>query len=282
MTTDTFIPTSTRERLAHGRAVVDAAVGHGFFPPRHTVEVADVIELDAGVTRITIRDPYIASHGRPAQFVDFFTQDPTRLMPRPFGISEIQDDLVSFIFAVVGDGTRELAGLAPGDAVDVMGPLGHAFDTGAPANYVLVAGGLGVPPLIHAAQHIAGDGNSESTAVFGYRRNHFADEYVDRYADRTYSIDESEGNVITLLDRMEDELTGGDLPPVILSCGPLPMMKAVASWAAERGIPCQLSLEQRMGCGYGTCVLCTTDTVDGRLKVCADGPVFTREQLGWE
>ena len=55
----------------------------------------------------------------------------------------------------------------------------------------------------------------------------------------------------------------------------------VADWAAERGIPAQLSMEQRMGCGYGTCVLCTIDTVDGRLKVCSDGPVFTREQLGW-
>ncbi|WP_404801614.1 dihydroorotate dehydrogenase electron transfer subunit [Bifidobacterium saimiriisciurei] len=276
------MPTATEERLTHGKAVVDAAVSHGFFPPRHTVEIADIAELDAGVVRMTIRDPYIAAHGRPAQFVDFFTHDPMKPMPRPFGISEIQDDLVSFIFAVVGKGTGEFAELKAGDVIDVMGPLGHAFDTKAPANYVLVAGGLGVPPLIHAAQHIAGDENSESTAVFGYRKNHFADEYVDRYADRTYSIDESEGNVVTLLDRIEDELKSGDLPPVILSCGPLPMMKAVASWAAKRDIPCQLSLEQRMGCGYGTCVLCTTDTVNGRLKVCADGPVFTREQLGWE
>ena len=73
----------------------------------------------------------------------------------------------------------------------------------------------------------------------------------------------------------------GELKPVVLSCGPLPMMKAVAAWAAKRGIEAQLSLEQRMGCGYGTCVLCTVDTAEGRLKVCSDGPVFTREQLGW-
>ena len=73
-----------------------------------------------------------------------------------------------------------------------------------------------------------------STAVFGYRNVHFGDEYVGRYADSVYSIDESEGNVITLLDRISDELMNGELKPVILSCGPLPMMKAVAAWAAKR------------------------------------------------
>ena len=114
-----------------------------------------------------------------------------------------------------------------------------------------------------------------------YLQEDLGDEYVGRYADKTYSIDESEGNVVTLLDRIENELVNGELKPVILSCGPLPMMKAVAAWAAKRGIEAQLSLEQRMGCGYGTCVLCTVDTAEGRLKVCSDGPVFTREQLGW-
>ena len=79
---------------------------------------------------------------------------------------------------------------------------------------------------MHAAQHIAGVEGAVSTAVFGYRNVHFGDEYVGKYADKVYSIDESEGNVITLLDRIEDELLGGELKPVILTCGPLPMMKA--------------------------------------------------------
>lgn len=124
---------------------------------------------------------------------------------------------------------------------------------------------------------------SFATAVFGYRNDHFAEEYVSRYADWSWSIDDAEGNVVDLLNKLEqgDDLKAYDRKPIILSCGPLPMMKAVADWAAERGIPAQLSMEQRMGCGYGTCVLCTIDTVDGRLKVCSDGPVFTREQLGW-
>ena len=263
--------------------VVAEATAAGFFPPRHNVEITQVTELTDRVMRLTFRDPFIASHAKPAQFVNLFTHDDFMLMPRPFGVSEVDGDEVSVIFAVVGHGTEQLAGLQAGDTVDVLGPLGRGFNLKEDANYILVGGGLGVPPLIYAAQKLAEHDASFATAVFGYRNDHFAEEYVSRYADWSWSIDDAEGNVVDLLNKLEqgDDLKAYDRKPIILSCGPLPMMKAVAAWAAERGIPAQLSMEQRMGCGYGTCVLCTIDTVDGRLKVCSDGPVFTREQLGW-
>ena len=171
-----------------------------------------------------------------------------------------------------------------GDSVDVLGPLGmRPFQIKNKAHYVLVAGGLGVPPLICAAQKLHDAGESKVTAVFGYRDEKFADEIVAPYVDSLLSIDNEHGNVVTLLDQLEadNNLRAEGMDTVLLTCGPLPMMKAVAAWAAKRGLACQLSMEQRMGCGYGTCVLCTIDTVDGRLKVCSDGPVFSREQLGW-
>ncbi|WP_291527425.1 dihydroorotate dehydrogenase electron transfer subunit [Bifidobacterium sp. UBA744] len=260
--------------------IVDEATAAGFFPPRHPVEITDIGELTDGVVRLSFRDPYIAAHAKPAQFVDLFVRDPMHLMPRPFGVSEVDGDDVSVIFAVIGEGTRELAAMRVGDTLDVLGPLGRPFKVKEAGHYVLVGGGLGVPPLIYAAQCLSGRDDATTTAVFGYRNDHFADDYVSRYADATLSIDESRGNVITLLDAHAGEFAA-DGNTTILSCGPLPMMKAVAGWAVERDLPCQLSMEQRMGCGYGTCVLCTVDTVDGRLKVCSDGPVFTREQLGW-
>ena len=213
--------------------VVSQATSAGFFPGRHAVDVTDVRRLSDGVFRLTFRDGYIAAHAKAAQFVNLFSHDSMMLMPRPFGVCETNGDEVSLMFAVVGKGTAEFAQLKPGDTIRVMGPLGNSFKTKEPANYVLVAGGLGVPPLVHAAQHIAGVEGAVSTAVFGYRNVHFGDEYVGKYADKVYSIDESEGNVITLLDRIEDELLGGELKPVILTCGPLPMMKAVAAWAAK-------------------------------------------------
>lgn len=263
--------------------VVAEATAAGYFPPRHAVEVTQVRELTAGVVRLTFRDPFIASHAKPAQFVNLFTHDDFMLMPRPFGVSEVEGDEVSVIFAVVGHGTEELSRLEPGQSVDVLGPLGRGFNIKQDANYILVAGGLGVPPLILTAQKLAAAAGSRATAVFGYRNDHFGEEFVSRYTDRSYSIDEAEGNVIDLLNRLESngELNIDGLDSVILTCGPLPMMKAVSAWASERHMPTQVSMEQRMGCGYGTCVLCTVDTTEGRLKVCSDGPVFTNVQLGW-
>ncbi len=264
--------------------VVDEAVAAGYFPPRHRVEITKVDELAPGVVRMGFIDPYIARHARPAQFVNLFSDDETMLMPRPFGVCEVNDDEVSVIFAVVGKGTAEFARKRAGESIDVLGPLGgRAFDIAHLAHYVLVAGGLGVPPLVYAAQKLHDKGASKVTAVFGYRDDKFADGLVAPYVDAVESIDNAHGNVITLLDQLESQgrFAADGLDTVILSCGPLPMMRAVAGWAATRNLPCQLSMEQRMGCGYGTCVLCTVDTGEGRLKVCSDGPVFTREQLGW-
>lgn len=264
--------------------VVDEAVAAGYFPPRRRVDITDVRELAPGVVRLTFRDSYIAAHARPAQFVNLFSDDPMMLMPRPLGVSEVKGDEVSLIFALVGKGTAEFARKRAGDAIDVLGPLGgHAFDIAASAHYVLVGGGLGVPPLVYAAQRLQGREDCTTTALFGYRQDRFADDIVAQYADRIDSIDDAHGNVITLLDGLASrgELFVSGLETTVLACGPLPMMQAVAAWCAQRDLACQLSMEQRMGCGYGTCVLCTIDTVAGRLKVCSEGPVFTREQLGW-
>ena len=113
----TFMPTVGQAREA------------GFFPSRHTVEI-------------------VAGHAKPAQFVDVYSNNPSRLMPRPFGVAEVDGDEVSLIFAVVGKGTAEFSELRAGDTIRVMGPLGNSFNTKENANYVLVAGGLGVPPLV--------------------------------------------------------------------------------------------------------------------------------------
>ena len=172
--------------------VVTEATAAGFFPPRHNVEITQVTELTDRVMRLTFRDPFIASHAKPAQFVNLFTHDDFMLMPRPFGVSEVDGDEVSVIFAVVGHGTEQLAGLQAGDTVDVLGPLGRGFNLKEDANYILVGGGLGVPPLIYAAQKLAEHDASFATAVFGYRNDHFAEEYVSR---RTAAYDEGRGRL---------------------------------------------------------------------------------------
>lgn len=252
---------------------------------RRAIEVLDNQKLDEGVYRLVLRDDAIAKTAAPAQFVNLYSPDSTTMLPRPFGVASVDGDTFTLIFAVIGKGTAEFAQLKAGDTVDALGPLGFGFDISKPAHYVLVSGGLGVPPLICAAQAIAKNKNCKVTAVLGYRDNHFADSFMKEYVDNVYSISNAQGTVITLLNELEQENHfdfNGDLPIVVLSCGPMPMMKAVAHWTHERNVKCQLSLEARMGCGYGTCVACVVDTLEGRLKVCNEGPVFDSERLGWE
>lgn len=275
MTATSFTPTlpaRTVEREAHEA---------GRKPGRRTVEVVGASTLSPGIFRLVIRDPYVARHSSPAQFVNLYPHDARMMLPRPFGVAGVDGDDVTLIYQIVGHGTEEFSALAAGDSIDVLGPLGRPFDLGKPANYVLVGGGLGVPPLLYAAQTLCRRDDVRITSVFGYRDERFADELVRGYVNVAHSITNAEGNVVDLLDDIEDELKTSAQPPVILSCGPTPMMRAVASWTSKRGIAAQFSLEARMGCGYGACVACVVDTPSGRLKVCKDGPVFTTEQLGW-
>jgi dihydroorotate dehydrogenase electron transfer subunit len=252
-----------------------------YLPSRRPALVVASEQLSEGVFSLTLRDRYMAHHSASAQFANLYLHDTARLMPRPFGIASVDGDDVRFIFAVVGEGTAQLSTAQVGESIDVLGPLGNGFTLKDDGRYLLVGGGLGVPPLIRAAQEIQEMGAS-STALFGYRNVHFADSIVGEFAGATLSIDESEGTVIDLLNRWAKEPSAEEMKEIeILSCGPHAMMKAVATWAKAHGMAAQLSLEARMGCGYGTCVACVTPTVDGLKKVCIDGPVFTTEQLGW-
>ena len=143
---------------------VEQAQEAGFTPTRRTVSIVAVKQLTAGIVRLTFRDEYIAHHVRPAQFVNLYSSNPMHLMPRPFGVSEVDGDEVSLIFAVVGFGTDEFSKLTAGDTIDVLGPLGTPFNLDEAADYVLVGGGLGIPPLLEAAQSLI-RGRSPCSAI---------------------------------------------------------------------------------------------------------------------
>lgn len=258
--------------------------GKAYMPSRRTVLITEHLMLTPDIVKLTIRDEYIAHHGKPAQFVNLYSKNAQMLSPRPFGIAEINGDEVSFIFAIVGSGTQEFSTLHAGDTIDVLGPLGKPFDLSAAGRYLLVAGGLGIPPILHAAQALASREDTQGIALFGYRDEQFANTFIEHYCEDVRTIDNEHGNVVTLLNQwVQEQPNSADFRDVMLvTCGPLPMMKAVASWAEKYNIRSQMSLEERMGCGYGTCVVCVTPTIHGYQKVCIDGPVFTREELGWK
>ena len=253
----------------------------GRMPGRRTAQVTGMEPLDRQVWRMTISDPYLAAHAPAGAFINLYSADRMTMMPRPFGISRVlEGEQIEIIFGVVGQGTYEFSRLQPGMAVDLLGPLGHGFDLGKTTDYLLVGGGLGVPPLIRAAQCLQSRSGVRTTALLGYRDHRFADSIMGSLTDRMESIDNASGDVITLLDCVRGDIDSERT--IILTCGPLPMMRAVAAWARKNSLPTQCCMEARMGCGYGTCVACVVDTVDGRLKVCKDGPVFAADRLTWD
>ena len=167
--------------------------------------------------------------------VNLFSHDPMKLLPRPFGVSEVSGDLVSLIFAVVGTGTAESPRCAPGTRSTCSDR--SAAPSRSRSRHTTCSSAA-VSACRRSSTRRSGSRSAttvRSLPCSVYRDAHFADEFVSRYVD-TRSIDETEGNVVTLLDRMEAELTApreDGLKTVFLTCGPTPMMKAVALWASS-------------------------------------------------
>lgn len=206
------------------------------------------------------------------------------LLRRPISICDWQGDCLRMVFEVRGEGTRWLSQRKAGDKLDVLGPLGHGFDVSG-AKLLLVGGGIGVPPLLGCAKAAAGQGN-EVHAVLGFRdeahRMLTGDFEACGACVGVISDDGSTGRKGFVTDLVEELLDKENGFTSILACGPKPMLKGVAALAARHNIPCQVSMEERMGCGVGACLVCACDMADGRRRhVCKDGPVFNAQEVDW-
>ena len=226
-----------------------------------------------------------ASFRAPGQFVHIRCGD-SLLLRRPVSVCTCQEsvpnDLLSIAFEVRGEGTAWLAQRREGDALDVLGLLGNGFTMDREGRYLLVGGGIGVPPMWGCAQYTGG----RSTAVLGFRSKEKAillSCFEDECAKTLIATDDGSlgyhGFVDALVRRELEQDRGYD---AVLACGPKPMLRNVAKAAAESGVPCQVSMEERMGCGIGACLVCACDMRDGTRKhVCKDGPVFSAEEVDW-
>lgn len=210
------------------------------------------------------------------------------LLRRPISICDWwegdRSDRLRLVFEVRGEGTEWLSHRRAGEQLDVLGPLGHGFDLSG-RKILLVGGGIGVPPLLCCAKAVGGRGG-EVHAVFGFRdlgHQMLTGEFGDPCGDIAVISDDGstgrKGFVTELAAEFLDRKGGFDS---ILACGPKPMLKAVTQLAQDRGVACQVSLEERMGCGVGACLVCACDMADGSRKhVCKDGPVFLSTEVDW-
>lgn len=219
----------------------------------------------------------------PGQFINIFSNDKSKLLPRPISICEINElkNTLRVVFRVVGEGTVEFSELQAGDTVEILGPLGNGFPLEG-EKAIVVGGGIGVPPMLELAKQLKGS----VTAVMGYRNDDLflADEFIDAAADVIIATDDGSVGVHgTVVDAMkENDLTAD----VIYACGPKPMLRGVAQYALEKGIKCYVSMEERMACGVGACLgcVCQSKEVDDHShvknkRVCKDGPVFLSTEV---
>ena len=214
---------------------------------------------------------------RSGQFVDIAL--PGFYLRRPISVSDVLPDGLVLYYKVVGEGTRLLAGMQPGAELELLLPLGSGFHPEkCRENALLIGGGLGAAPLYLLAKELLAQGK-RGTAVLGFNK---ADEIC--LADdlralgvpvHIATLDGSAGTKGFVTDAIA---AGKPEYDRFYTCGPLPMMKAVCQ--ALDG-PGELSLEERMGCGAGFCYGCTVITASGPRRVCADGPVFDKEEVLW-
>ncbi len=219
--------------------------------------------------------PEFAKAAKPGQFAHILL--PGRTLRRPISICDANPErgTLRLVFQIRGSGTAQLADYQKEQWLDVLAPLGNGFkleDKNKKA--VFVGGGIGVPPLLAAAKFYG----ENATVALGFRNKKaviLEDDFKKTGADvRIATDDGSYGYHGLVIDLIKDEN-----PDIIYACGPTPMLKAVAKFAEEKGIECQISLEERMACGIGACLGCAVKLKDEdgneyNGHVCKDGPVF--------
>ncbi len=213
----------------------------------------------------------------PGQFVEVQVPDCQGVMlRRPISVHDVDEahGRLSLLVQIVGRGTRRLAQMQPGERLNVVYPLGHGFttDLGAGSRVLLVGGGAGIAPLLHLSKVLAAKG-VVSTILLGGRTAGLIPVRTEFEPYGTVAVATDDGSMghkglVVSHPVFENPYD------MIFTCGPTPMMKAVARSAAQRGIRCEVSLENMMACGVGACLCCVTDTDQGHRCVCKDGPVF--------
>lgn len=231
---------------------------------------------------IAVKCGRMASEARAGQFMHVKCGEGT-LLRRPFGICRVRGDELTFVFELKGEGTLWLSCRKQGEQLDILGPLGNGYDI--PEGRIIVAGGgLGAPPLLFAAESARG----AATAVLGFRESGMAilaSEFEEACEKVYLTTDDGSLGIHGLVTKPLEELLKNGGYGAVLSCGPTAMQIAVAKLCEKYGVPCQASLEGRMGCGVGACLVCACATKkDGRdqmSRVCRDGPVFNAAELAW-
>lgn len=237
--------------------------------------------IGTDIFSMIIQAKEIAVQAKPGQFVDLYSADGSKLLPRPISLCEIdrEEGTLRLVYRIAGKGTAEFSKLTSEHTIDVLGPLGNGFNL-EDGKAILIGGGIGIPPMLQLAKEL----KCEKSIVLGYRDEEFLSEEFKPYGEVYKSSDNGAIGVKgTVMDAIKEYGIEGTH---IYACGPTPMLRAIQQYALENGIRAQLSLEERMACGVGACLacVCKSKEVDhhsnvNNKRVCKDGPVFYAEEV---
>lgn len=283
-------------------------------------EIAVVVDqnaLGSGIYDLTLKTKNIAKAAKAGQFVSVYSNDKSKLLPRPISLCGIDrdEDTIRLVYRVTGEntGTEEFSKLVMGDRIRILGPLGNGFTVEPGKKAFLIGGGIGVPPMLQLAKDInsgvvqtSGDvdtntqekGQTEEkqinghgkkicdmNIIMGYRdENTFLlDEFKEQADSFVATEDGSVGTKGNVIDAIKENGLEAD---VIYACGPMPMLRALKAYAMEHDMECYVSMEERMACGIGACLACVCKTKDkdahsnvNNKRICKEGPVFNAKEV---
>ena len=229
-----------------------------------------------------------ASEAKPGQFISMYTNDGSKLLPRPISICEIDKAAgrLRVVYRVTGKdtGTEQFSKMSAGDTVPVIGPLGNGFpyEKAAGKKVFLMGGGIGVPPILELAKQMKCE---KKQILAGYRdaQTFLREEFEQNGALYISTEDGSVGTKGNVMDAIRENGLTADM---IFACGPTPMLRAIKTYAEENGIECYISLEERMACGIGACLACVCKSKEkdhhsnvNNKRICKDGPVFLSTEV---
>ena len=206
----------------------------------------------------------------------------SHLLRRPIAICKVEGKHITFCYQVKGEGTQKLKEMSAGAQLNVLMPLGNGFFVEESEQKVaLVGGGVGIFPLISVLRQYRGE--KQISSYMGFRNKAavcMLSELSKANKSVVVSDDGSYGAKMNAVQAFEADLAAGNRPDVVLACGPTPMLRALKAVTEKENLPCFVSLEERMGCGIGACLVCVCDLTNGRkARVCKDGPVFNANEV---
>lgn len=247
--------------------------------------------LKNDIIKFSVKAPEIVKVAKPGNFIEIrVSQNTEPFLRRPISIYNInkKDEVLEFIFQVKGKGTKILETKNVGEYIDIIGPLGNVtFEFQNFNNIAIIGGGIGVFPLYELAKSAKNAGKEVNTYL-GFRNKDLVvlEEEFNRVSSSLIiaTDDGSYANKGFAIDFLNDDIKNKKID-CIYACGPLPMLKAVQKLSIQKNIACQISLEERMGCGIGVCLGCAVKTARSSnenpkyIHVCKNGPVFDANEV---